>query len=76
LVKRLQRIFITLMELTLTPSRCLSLIDLKVGTILGAQLGFEILTREDFASIDHEALWSVMINLFCFRVTFVKWPND
>lgn len=52
------------------------MIDLKVGTILGAQLGFEILTREDFASIDHEALWSVMINLFCFRVTFVKWPND
>lgn len=52
------------------------MIDVKLGTIFGAGIGFEILTRKDFESIDHEALWSVMINLLFFRVTFVMWPND
>lgn len=52
------------------------MIDLKFGTIFGAGVGFEILTRKDFESIDHEALWSVMVSLLFVRFTLVKWPNE
>lgn len=52
------------------------MIDTKVGTIFGAGVGFEILTRKDFESIGHEALWSFMINLLFIRVTFVMWPDE
>lgn len=46
---------------------------MKIGTIMGANVGFEILTRQDFESIDHEAKWAVMINLFCVRITVTSW---
>lgn len=52
------------------------MIDVKFGTIFGANVGFELLTRKDFEGIDHDALWSLMINLFAFRISVVKWPNE
>lgn len=52
------------------------MIDVRVNTIFGANVGFEILSRKDFEDIEHEALWSVMVNLLFFRVTVVKWPGE
>lgn len=49
------------------------MIDMKIGTIFGVGVGFEILTRQDFESINHEALGAIMISLFCVRVTFTRW---
>lgn len=51
------------------------MIDVRVNTIFGANVGFEILSRQDFESIEHEALWSLMVNLLFFRVSIVKYPD-
>lgn len=62
--------------LTQTLRRLLSLTDIKFGTIFGANVGFEFVGRQDFASIDHPASWAIMINLFAVRFTITRYPKD
>jgi hypothetical protein len=48
-------------------------VGLKFGTIFGAQVGFEIFTKQDFEGAGLPALWGFMVNLLFFRVTVTKY---
>lgn len=47
-------------------------VDLKFGTILGAGVGFEIFTRQDFEPTGLPFQWGFMLNLLFFRMTLQK----
>lgn len=48
---------------------------MRVGTIFGASLGFEIIPRKDFEAIKHEALGALLVQLLFLRFTFTRWPK-